>query len=127
MKRVLIFGTFDHLHPGHRYVIQEALKHGDVWAVVARDTTVERIKGHLPSQNQYERIQALEEAFSDVHCILGDDTDYTVPIRTANPDLIVLGYDQKFPPGVLEEDFPCPTVRLDAFEPETYKSSKMKM
>jgi len=44
MKRVLLFGTFDKLHLGHRFVIDQAIKRGEVFIVVGRDKTVLKIK-----------------------------------------------------------------------------------
>ena len=47
--RVLAFGTFDILHPGHDHYLQEARKLGDeLWVVVALDETVRQGKGRLP-------------------------------------------------------------------------------
>ena len=121
--KVILFGTFDHFHPGHQFVFEQAQKRGDVYAVIARDVTVERIKGRLPCQTEKERKKAVENAFPEAAVVLGDDQDYLTPLREINPDLLLFGYDQKLPPGVSEEDLPCPVERLPAFEPERYKSS----
>ena len=69
--RVLLFGTFDHLHPGHEFVLSEGAKRGELHVVVARDITVERIKGHKPEQSQQERMQAIVDHFSGAKVILG--------------------------------------------------------
>ncbi|MEI8229576.1 MAG: adenylyltransferase/cytidyltransferase family protein [Candidatus Peregrinibacteria bacterium] len=123
--RVLLFGTFDLLHPGHRFVIEEGTKRGEVTVVVARDVTVARIKKHVPRQAEHERRKSIEEAYPAVTAILGDPEDYLVCVRNVKPDLILLGYDQQFPQGVTAESFPCPIERLQAFEPEKWKSSRM--
>ena len=120
---VMIFGTFDGLHPGHRFFIEQAAKRGEVTVVVARDSTVERIKGRKPRQSQDKRIAAITQTFSSVRPILGDPSDFLAPVRSTRPDLIVLGYDQQLPPGVTIDDLPCVVERLSAFEPERYKSS----
>ncbi len=125
--KVLLFGTFDLLHPGHLFVLNEGKKRGDLHVVVARDATVERIKKRLPVHSQEERKAAIEKAFPDANVMLGsDDGDYLKPVRVVAPDLILLGYDQRFPPGITEEDLPCPVERLPAFEPEKYKSSLLR-
>jgi glycerol-3-phosphate cytidylyltransferase-like family protein len=49
--------------------------------------------------------------------------DFLAPIRKFSPDIILLGYDQQLPPGVQAKDFPCAVERLEAFEPQKYKSS----
>ncbi len=121
--KVLVHGTFDHLHPGHEYLLREAGTRGELWVVVARDTTVETIKGHRPDQTESERKQAIEAAFPHAHVVLGHDSDYLTPLRAIEPDLVILGYDQHLPPGVEESDFPCAVERLDAFHPKQFKSS----
>lgn len=125
-KKILIFGTFDRLHPGHRFLIAEALKRGELTVGVARDANVEKIKGRPPLQSEEERRRAIEEAFPGVTVMLGHPTDYLWLIRTVRPDLILLGYDQKLPPGLTEEALGVKIERAEAFEPEKYKSSLMR-
>lgn len=125
--KVLMFGTFDHLHPGHRFILGEGSGRGELHVVVARDVTVERIKKKRPDFSQEERKAAIEAAFPDAHVMFGDDGgDYLKPVREVKPDLILLGYDQRLPPGIKDEDLPCPVERLPALEPEKYKSSLMR-
>ena len=121
--KVLVFGTFDRLHPGHRFVLSEAQARGNLWVVVARDKNVERIKGRAPAQSEEERLRAIAEAFPEAHPVLGDPDDFLAPVRGIAPDLILLGYDQELPPGVTLKDLPCPIERLPAFRPEEFKSS----
>ena len=124
--RVLIFGTFDHVHPGHLFVFERATERGDVTVVIARDSSVEAIKGKAPDHTEQERQQAVQQALPEAEVILGDPDDYLEPVRTVQPDLILLGYDQQLPPGVLESDLPCSVERLEPFEPQKYKSSLMR-
>ncbi|MBI3332066.1 adenylyltransferase/cytidyltransferase family protein [Candidatus Peregrinibacteria bacterium] len=120
--KILVFGTFDRLHPGHRFFLDHASSRGVLHVVIARDLNVERIKGRKPMQTEAMRKKKIEEAYPHATVVLGDPKDFLVPVRTIQPDLILLGYDQKLPPGVSEEDLP-PIERVDAFEPEKYKSS----
>lgn len=124
--RVLVFGTFDHLHPGHHYVLAEASSRGDLHIVVARDATVKHVKGFLPAHDENKRKSALEHAYPDATVLLGDEHDYMQPVRKVQPDLIVLGYDQKFPAGITENSLECSIERLDAYEPQKYKSSILR-
>lgn len=121
--KLMIFGTFDDLHPGHLYVFRNALERGDVYVVVARDSNVLKIKGRPPLQAEGDRVAAIEKSFPSAHVLLGNPEDFLAPVREVQPDLIVLGYDQKLPPGVTEEDLGVPVERLDAFHPEIHKSS----
>ncbi|TSC60033.1 MAG: glycerol-3-phosphate cytidylyltransferase [Candidatus Peregrinibacteria bacterium Greene0416_62] len=120
---VLVFGTFDRLHQGHEFVLHEGLKRGELHVVVARDSTVKRIKGRSAEQSEQERVDAIQKKFPKANVVLGDNENYLKPVRTIDPDLVLLGYDQKLPPGVTIEDFFCPVERLGAFEPERFKSS----
>lgn len=121
--RVLLFGTFDRLHPGHEFVLKEGLKRGELHVVVARDMTVERIKGRKPEQSEGERLAAMQKKFPQVHIVFGDNEHYLRPVLEVVPDMILLGYDQELPPGVQLKDLPCPVERLPAFEPGRFKSS----
>ncbi|MDD4287042.1 MAG: adenylyltransferase/cytidyltransferase family protein [Candidatus Peribacteraceae bacterium] len=120
--RVLLFGTFDRLHPGHKFIFAEAQKRGELTVIIARDVTVQRHKGKLPVQSEKERRAAVHHAVPSARVLLGDYDDYLRPVRENAPDLILLGYDQALPHGVKSEDLPCPVERLPAFHPERYKS-----
>lgn len=121
--RVLTFGTFDHFHPGHLAYLTEATGRGELFVVVARDASVRLIKNREALQNEEERAAAVRKEFPDATVMLGDPKDYLKPVREVRPDLILLGYDQKLPPGVSESDLPCPIERAKPFEPEKHKSS----
>ncbi len=121
--RVCVCGTFDHLHPGHMFFLREALKRGKLFVIIARDTTVQRIKGKFPRETENVRLAKLQKALPHLHPLLGNPEDFLAPIRSVQPDLILLGYDQHLPPGIHEDDLPCPFERLPAFHPEKYKSS----
>ncbi|MBP9773880.1 MAG: adenylyltransferase/cytidyltransferase family protein [Candidatus Peribacteraceae bacterium] len=123
MLRIMVFGTFDHFHPGHKFVLDEAGKRGEVVVVVATDIHVQQIKGRAPDQDQSKRISILQSQYPIYTIALGDPQDFMVPITHYKPDLILLGYDQQMPPGVSIDDLPCPIERLAAFEPEKHKSS----
>ena len=47
--KVMVFGTFDGLHPGHLSYFKQARKYGDyLIAIVALDENVLQFKGHRP-------------------------------------------------------------------------------
>jgi len=123
---ILLFGTFDHLHPGHAFVMGEALRRGNVTVIVARDRNVKRIKGRLPDQLEGERVHAIAKAFPSTRVVLGDEKDFLQPILEHHPDLILLGYDQQLPGSISEEQLKRMGIaieRLPAYEPEKHKSS----
>jgi len=126
MKNVMVFGTFDLLHDGHKFLINEAKKLGDVIVVVAQSSNVKRIKGREAKESNNTRVAALTTAFPDIKIVLGDTENFLTPLTKYKPDLLLFGYDQKLPPSITEADLPCPVRRADAFHPDVYKSSLMK-
>lgn len=95
-KIVMVFGVFDGLHPGHEAFLKQARKVGRLIAVVARDSSVKRLKGHLPGRREAVRARTLDKAGIAYRVVLGDrkEGEYKV-LRRHKPDVIVLGYDQK--------------------------------
>ena len=92
---VLVFGTFDLLHPGHEWLLQEAKELGDeLVVVVARDETVVQVKGRKPHHNEQERIDALRAVPVVDRVMLGHVGDKYAIIEEIKPDVICLGYDQ---------------------------------
>lgn len=58
MNIVLTFGTFDYLHPGHKFYLRQAKKLGDyLITVIARDTNVLTTKGELPDHDEDTRLE----------------------------------------------------------------------
>ena len=68
----------------------------------------------------------MQQRFPAARVVLGDSEDFLAPVRQANPDLILLGYDQQLPPGVTEADLHVPVERIQGHEPHRYKSSLMR-
>lgn len=124
--KVLVFGTFDLLHPGHRFLLSEASKRGRLTVVVARDRNVRTIKGRYSVHDEEERASLVRRAVPAADVVLGDADDFLAPVRAVDPDLILLGYDQDFPPGVKRDDLRCEVERLPSFHPEKYKTSILR-
>lgn len=103
MKVVMASGVFDILHLGHVHYLNEAKKLGDkLVVVVARDLTVLKRKGRLPIVPDYLRVQMVGALKSVDEAILGDTDDFYRTVEAVKPDIIVLGYDQKFDPKEIE-------------------------
>lgn len=134
MNEVLVFGTFDPLHPGHEYLFHEAKKLGDrLVVVVARDAVIRKEKNrnnHLPEEDRLKAVQGN----SDVdEALLGDESPESYAIlKKLDFAILALGYDQK--PS--DEDVwailgtigkpNVKVVRLPSHKPEQYKSSLMR-
>jgi len=97
-KKVMVFGVFDRLHPGHLSFLRQAQKYGEkLIVVVARDSAVWKLKNKTPGQTEKERMAALSKIAGVDKVVLGDKKQgsYGV-IRKYKPDMIGLGYDQKW-------------------------------
>lgn len=126
--RVMGFGTFDGLHPGHVSALNQLRALGDeVFVVVARDKNVEKIKGKKPHFNETERCEALRKTGLADHVILGNEDHFYQCLIDHKPSVIGLGYDQRADLDHLTEHFPAiQVVRLKAMKPHVFKSSLLK-
>ena len=131
-KLVMVFGTFDYLHAGHENLFRQALEHGDeIIAVIARDKTVNNIKGFLPDHNEKERLLALVDTGWANKVILGEKKDKEKPIKIYRPDIIALGYDQfvftyNLEKLIIDLKLDTQVIRLKPYRPDMYKSSLIK-
>lgn len=74
-KVVLTFGTFDRLHLGHQYYLSQAREYGDVVVtIVARDSTVLRVKGRLPRYDEQTRLHNLQAMNRSDEVVLGRES-----------------------------------------------------
>jgi FAD synthetase len=96
-KKVLIAGTFDIIHPGHLFLINEAAKLGEVHVVVATDRNAERFKGKAPIIPEQQRLDVVKGIKNVKDATLGkSDNDTLKTVEEINPDIILLGPDQKY-------------------------------
>ncbi len=129
MKKVIAFGTFDVVHPGHVHMLTEAKSYGDYLVVViARDATVAEVKKHSTLHSETTRLKHIEALGIADKVRLGNLGDKFKVIAEEEPDIVALGYDQKVPIDKLSAaiDDHVKIVRLSPFKPEIYKSSKLK-
>ena len=92
--KVLVGGTFDIIHPGHIHYLREAAKKGLVYAVIATDENVKRIKGKYPILNQEQRLEIISSIKYVYDAFIGDERDFIKPIERIKPDIVLLGPDQ---------------------------------
>lgn len=138
MKKVLVFGTFDIIHPGHEYFLKKAKEQagheqaGYLVVVVARDLTVKMVKKLMPHNNELERLKAVKRLDYVDNAVLGSmDNDKHKIIEEIKPDIICLGYDQRAFVDNLKEELAKrglspEIVRIDAYKPDEHKSSHYK-
>lgn len=130
-KKVMIFGTFDGVHEGHRFVFKKAREYGDILlAVVALDETVLTLKGRKPVFNEDIRLKEILEEKVD-NAVLGNVQDKYKVLSEHKPDIICLGYDQNSFTDTLRIELDkrglshTKVVRLESYKPDIYKSSRI--
>lgn len=133
MKKIIVFGTFDIFHEGHKDFFRQAREFGEyIIVVIARDKNVLKIKGRLPENNEIARQQKISESKLADIVVLGDLDDKYKVIQEQKPDVICLGYDQRASEKELKEKLiefglnKTQIIRLKSFHPEIYKSSKLR-
>lgn len=127
---VMTFGTFDRFHPGHEYYLREAHKNWEILiTVIARDSTVERMKWKPPRDTEDVRLNNVLASGLTEQAILWSLSDPYKVLLAYKPDILCFGYDQNSFNGValdqfLQEHNLAPKiVRINSFEPEKWKSS----
>lgn len=95
-KKIVITGTFDLVHPGHTFLIKKASELGEVYVIVARDVNVKKFKGVSPILPEDQRLEMVQNLKNVKKAIFGKiDSDYLKIIEEINPDIIMLGPNQK--------------------------------
>ncbi len=130
--KVLTFGTFDIFHPGHEFFLNKAKQYGDILGVVvARDKTVEKVKGRMPKNNELKRLAAVKELDYVNKVFSGSIGDKYLVIEKFKPDIICLGYDQNVFINDLKKKLKnrgldIKIIKFEkGFKTDLYKSSKM--
>jgi len=96
-KKILIAGTFDLIHPGHIFLINKASQMGDVYVVVATDKNRERYSGERPIVPEQQRLEVIKNIKNVKDARLGRSDNNTLKtVEEINPDVILLGPDQKY-------------------------------
>jgi FAD synthetase len=133
MKKVMIFGTFDIFHEGHKNFFRQAREYGNyLVVVVAKDENVLKVKNKLPRNDEKERLKKIKESELADEVVLGDLVDKYKIIKKHKPKAICLGYDQKVSVSELKKKLAefglgkTEIIRLKSFHPEIYKSSKLE-
>jgi FAD synthetase len=128
-RRIVATGTFDLLHPGHLYYLEESRKLGDeLWVIVARDSNVKhKPRPVIPEEHRLTMVAALKPVD---HAILGDKTDMFRPIEEIRPEIVTIGFNQMFNETKLEEQLRARNlspriVRIGRFADDELCSSRL--
>jgi FAD synthetase len=129
VRKVVATGTFDILHPGHIYYLEQSRKLGDeLYVIVARDANVtHKPKPIIPEEQRVHMVASLEVVD---HAVLGDLHDMFRPIEEIRPDVITFGFNQHFNEEKIREELKkrgldIELVRIGNYAEDTYCSSSL--
>lgn len=134
-KRVMIFGTFDGLHPGHKFFIKESARTGDELIVVlSSDNYIRSMKKSEPLQSYSHRKILLEEQ-EEVNLVIPADEELGSfhVLEREDPAIVCLGHDQTALKVSLEQwlashlSFVKPKIIvLSPFRRDLYSSTQLR-
>ena len=124
VRKVVATGTFDLLHPGHIYYLEESKKLGDeLWVIVARDMNVKhKPRPIIPEEQRLAMIASLRPVD---HAILGDKTDMFRPIEEIRPAVITIGFNQLFDEEKLRSQLAARNLNPKIVRIEKYADSEL--
>ncbi|MHA1865258.1 MAG: adenylyltransferase/cytidyltransferase family protein [Candidatus Heimdallarchaeaceae archaeon] len=94
---VMTGGVFDLIHIGHIFTLKQAKLLGDVLVVViTTDNNVRKLKKREPTNSQRDRAQVIAHIKDVDVAVIGNEGDFILTVKQIMPDIIALGYDQKF-------------------------------
>lgn len=126
-KRIMVAGVFDIIHPGHIYLISKAAELGDVLVIVARDSTVERLKGRKPVIPEDQRLEVVKNIKGVREAVLGNEgEDILKIVEELKPDIILLGPNQNFNEEKLKKDLKIRGLKVEVMRlKEIYEPYKL--
>ncbi|MDP3997947.1 MAG: adenylyltransferase/cytidyltransferase family protein [Candidatus Andersenbacteria bacterium] len=131
--KVVVFGSFDPLHDGHRFLFNEAKKLGDdLTVIVARDSSIRNIKGREPEAGEERRRLAVAGESAVDRAILGNEGDRFRILDELDADVVALGYDQEPDDATIRDRLDrlgkrdVRVARLGTYQPHKYKSSLLR-
>lgn len=132
--KIMVFGTFDGLHPGHINFLKQAknlTKNSFLIVSIARDKNVKRIKGEYSTRNERERMILVKKSKLADKVVLAGKVKYLSHILKEKIDIIALGYDQKAYVQELKKDLKnkgisIRIIRLKPFKEKIYKNHLLK-
>nr|KJR72459.1 MAG: cytidyltransferase [Vulcanisaeta sp. AZ3] len=95
-NKIFVAGTFEIIHPGHIAYLRQAWSLGRVVAVVARDSTVRRVKNRDIVIPENQRLEVLSNIIYVHKARLGYEGDMFKVVEEEKPNIILLGPNQPF-------------------------------
>lgn len=102
--RVLVGGAFEIIHPGHLHLLRRAKELGKVIVIVARDSTIQKLKGRPPIVPEHQRLEVVKSIRYVDEAYLGNDPlDIESTLLKLKPNIILLGPDQDYIEKIVKE------------------------
>ncbi|NLU04907.1 MAG: FAD synthase [Methanothermobacter sp.] len=121
-------GTFDIIHPGHGFFLEEARKLGGKDArlvvVLARDSTV-RARKRTPIVGEKQRLEVVRMLKPVDEAYLGSETDMFEIVHRIKPDIIAIGPDQKFDVDELRDELRRRGLGCEVRRIKKYRDSEL--
>ena len=121
-------GTFDIIHPGHGYYLEESKKVGGKDAtlvvVVARDSTV-RSKKRIPVVEEKQRLEVVKMLKPVDEAYLGSESDMFEIVKKICPDIITIGSDQNYDTADLKKQLLKRNINAEVVRIEGYRISPL--
>ncbi|MFA6307499.1 MAG: tRNA pseudouridine(55) synthase TruB [Patescibacteria group bacterium] len=125
IKKVLVFGKFDILHPGHMHILALAKKLGQVTVVLESDQAIQSLRNYIPYNNQKIRKSNLENLGFTVF-VRNTIHDAKYLINTLQPDILCMGEDQKYLQDTFSNFDNLHLEIIKFVKSNLYKSSKLR-
>ena len=127
MKKIATFGVFDIIHVGHVKFLKECKKlsrESKLIVVIARDSSVLKDKGKHPIINETDRKCIVASLKPVDEAILGNEgPDKLKIVEKIKPDMIVLGYDQKWNERQLEQELLKRGLKINVIRLKKYNEN----
>jgi FAD synthetase len=121
-------GTFDLIHPGHGYYLEESKKVGGddarLVVVVARDSTV-RSRKRVPVVAEKQRLEVVKMMKPVDEACLGSEVDMFKVVEKIKPDIITIGSDQNYDITALKNELLKRNIDAKIVKIKGYKTSQL--
>ncbi|HVP20946.1 MAG TPA: adenylyltransferase/cytidyltransferase family protein [Anaerolineaceae bacterium] len=100
MPKVFVSGIFDLLHSGHIEFFRQASAYGDLYVAVGSDRTNFDLKGHLPVNNEEERLYMVKSVGYVKDAFISKGTgilDFVDELKAIQPDYFIVNEDGNIP------------------------------
>ena len=124
-KKVLVFGKFDILHPGHMHILAMAKKLGQVIIVLEADQSIKSLRNYIPYNNEKTRIKNLKDLGFEVFIrAINHDAKYL--INHLQPDILFIGEDQRYLQDTFSKFKDINLEIIKFVKSNLYKSSRLR-